>query len=143
MGPDSARMRRRLRRAPATARPATTHRRRAVSWRPTSRDGIDLRSKACLACEETPRNARANPIFPCPGRPPPAWWEARMSHRRLFVSVGIFAVASAGPAESAIPPDPSRLLEKTFRHPRLQIASLERPAGEVDPSRREILEREL
>ena len=66
-----------------------------------------------------------------------------MSHRRLFVSVGIFAVASAGPAESAIPPDPSRLLEKTFRHPRLQIASLERPAGEVDPSRREILEREL
>jgi trimeric autotransporter adhesin len=66
-----------------------------------------------------------------------------MSYRPLFVFVGILAVASAAPVEAIVPPDPSRLLEKTFRHPGLLIASLDRPTGEAEPSRRGVLERQL
>jgi len=66
-----------------------------------------------------------------------------MIHRPLWVSAGVLAVASAAPVEAIVLREASQLLEKTFRHPGLQIASLERPAGEVESSRREVLQRQL
>jgi trimeric autotransporter adhesin len=66
-----------------------------------------------------------------------------MIHRPSFVSAGALALASAASVEAIVTRDASRLLEKTFRHPGLQIDNLERPAGAVESPRREVLARQL
>jgi hypothetical protein len=60
-----------------------------------------------------------------------------MNPSRLTVLIApsclLVFTASTAPVEAIVPPDPSALTEKVFRHPGLHISNLERPVAELGP----------